>query len=924
MKNFTPLFLIIFYLLTTNLNAQNTQVSYDWKNVKIGGGGYITGMKIHPQNNNIIYLRTDVGGAYRWNATIQEMEQIVNQREANYYGVAGIGLHPTNQNIIYLAVDRGNNASKSAILKSTDKGTTWEIITTPNDVKFGANGGRVGTNSDDRDREGSPIAVDPNNANVLWVGSRNKGLWKLDGTDWTRIAPTTIPDNSVENSIRNVLFYPQNPNYIFVSYFEHGVYRSSDGGTTFSLINGGTSDLEDVSDLSISANGTQLYAACRKKGIYRLNTPNSTNTSWINTNIPEASTTDYGYLMVTASPHANSTLIACPAHKSQNNFEKFYVSNDKGVNWEIKDNITVTSIYDWNDGNEQGNHPSQLTFDPTNNGKVFYTCFSGLWHTSDYQNQNGSVDWTNAMGRGHEEIVSSGLAAFPTNSQGNKIAVNSADHAGWIISDTENYPLVDIKDLTSPSSGIVKGAGSTVCEDFPSNLYVSSTTNWQNSNGYLLKSNDGGGSFVPVSGYNTAWGKANLAVASNGPSNVVVICNDGIKYSFDAGDTFNDAFGFTKTITNDVFFPHRPLVADAVLDNTFYIYERTTGEVFRSVNGGVNWSLQGTVPFTFSNESNNFRITAAPKHGGHLWVNHHNHGLYRSTDGGATWNEVTTVDKAQALSLGKERVTNGYPTIYILGELPGDTEEWIYRSHDEGLSWERISDENTLFLGARLKHMVADRAEYGKLYIGTGGLGIWSGEEESCASFTSDQNITVTSNPTNMETVSTSKSIFTQGTVNITSGFEVVFKSGESIELRPGFTAKQNSDFLAIIENCNPPNQALAENNTDDLSVPQNFTEETVNFLEEEKNENFGLRLFPNPVRDVLNIQLTNLQEDNGRVNLFVTDTWGKTVLELKQQEMNAGNYNLEVDISGLSSGLYYLNCQSQQHIQTKRFVLIK
>src|SRR5215471_7195434 len=44
---------------------------YTWKNVQIEGGGFVPGIIFSQTERNLIYARTDIGGAYRWDESTQ-------------------------------------------------------------------------------------------------------------------------------------------------------------------------------------------------------------------------------------------------------------------------------------------------------------------------------------------------------------------------------------------------------------------------------------------------------------------------------------------------------------------------------------------------------------------------------------------------------------------------------------------------------------------------------------------------------------------------------------------------------------------------------------------------------------------------------------------------------------------------------------
>src|SRR5215831_1808128 len=155
--------------------------SYSWHNVVIGGGGFVTGIVFHPRQKGLIYARTDVGGAYRWDDTVQQwipLTDWIGAADVNLTGIESIAVDPSDTNRVYLAAGtytRGN----AAILCSEDQGRTFQRSDVP--FKMGANQtGRF---------NGERLAVDPNQGEILFFGSREDGLWKsVDrGVTWGKV-----------------------------------------------------------------------------------------------------------------------------------------------------------------------------------------------------------------------------------------------------------------------------------------------------------------------------------------------------------------------------------------------------------------------------------------------------------------------------------------------------------------------------------------------------------------------------------------------------------------------------------------------------------------------------------------------------------------------------------------------------------------
>jgi hypothetical protein len=130
-----------------------------------------------------------MGGAYRRNEETMAWEPMLDwipYEDLNLMGVESIALDPSDPDIVYLACGTYTLpwVPNGAILRSSDRGRSFRRTNLP--FKMGANENGRGN--------GERLAVDPNDGNVLFLGTRHAGLWKsVDrALTWSRVE--TFPD----------------------------------------------------------------------------------------------------------------------------------------------------------------------------------------------------------------------------------------------------------------------------------------------------------------------------------------------------------------------------------------------------------------------------------------------------------------------------------------------------------------------------------------------------------------------------------------------------------------------------------------------------------------------------------------------------------------------------------------------------------
>ena len=186
-------FLLAAFIPATVSAEQSGSGPYRFHNVVIGGGGgFIPGIVFSTTEPGLVYARTDIGGAYRFDQDSGRWIPLLDWigfPDWNLSGVESIAIDPRDPQRVYLAVGTYTNewaSQNGAILRSYNQGRTFQRF----DLPF-----KVGSNMPGRGM-GERLAIDPNNTRILYLGTRSgHGLWRSmdSGETWSQV--TSFPDS---------------------------------------------------------------------------------------------------------------------------------------------------------------------------------------------------------------------------------------------------------------------------------------------------------------------------------------------------------------------------------------------------------------------------------------------------------------------------------------------------------------------------------------------------------------------------------------------------------------------------------------------------------------------------------------------------------------------------------------------------------
>lgn len=188
--------------------AQTTAAAgpYAWKNAQVVGGGYVTGLVFNPREKGLLYARTDMGGAYRWDVAAAQwipLTDWVGDKDWNLLGIDSVATDPVDPARLYLAAGTYTNnwAGNGALLRSTDRGRTFKRTALP--FKLGAN--------EDGRGAGERLVIDPANNRNLLLGTRKNGLWRSTdhGVTWAQVSSFPVKDGAGSGSGISFVTYSQ-------------------------------------------------------------------------------------------------------------------------------------------------------------------------------------------------------------------------------------------------------------------------------------------------------------------------------------------------------------------------------------------------------------------------------------------------------------------------------------------------------------------------------------------------------------------------------------------------------------------------------------------------------------------------------------------------------------------------------------------
>ncbi|MGA5063465.1 RICIN domain-containing protein [Streptomyces exfoliatus] len=676
---------------------------YTWKNAQVVGGGYVTGLVFNPRAKGLLYARTDMGGAYRWDVAAEQwipLTDWVGEKDWNLLGIDSLATDPVDPDRLYLAAGTYTNswAGNGALLRSTDRGRTFQRT----DLPF-----KLGANEDGRGA-GERLVIDPADNGTLLLGTRKNGLWRSTdhGVSWSQVSSFPVKDGAGSGAgISFVTYGPAGSRTVYVGVADksRSLYRSTDGGSTWQAVSGQPTGQMPQHGV-LSGDGSLYLTYTNVVG------PNGVTAGSVWKYTPAGGTWKnvspsqggYGFSGLAVDPRKPATVMVTTLGRWWPE-DEIYRTTDGGTTWKaladksVRDASAAPYV-----GTGTGHWMTALAIDPFDSGHVLYGTGSGIWRSKDAHatDGGGTSHWT-VGSRGLEETAVLDAVAPPG---GATVISSMGDLGGFHYGSPGSLTKVPAGRLKNPM--MTNSTDIDFAQSNPS-LMVRVGRGGDQDGAY---STDGGSNWSgfpsePVGGADSG----QVALSADGSAIVWTEEGQAPYRSTDKGASWSRVGGLGTGAV---------VVADRSSARTFY--SLAGGTLHASTDGGATFTARATgLPAG--------RLAAVPGVAGDLWIAGGDKGVLHSTDGGRTFTTLTTVRSASALGFGKAAPGASYQALYLIGTVKDVT--GIFRSTDKGATWVRVNDDAHQWGNISGGGVVTgDPDTYGRVYIGTNGRGLQYGD----------------------------------------------------------------------------------------------------------------------------------------------------------------------------------------------------
>jgi hypothetical protein len=722
------------------------KVNTVWRNVTIGGGGFVTGLIHNPSQRGLLYARTDVGGAYRKDAASRSWVPLLDgfgQPDWNLQGIESLATDPVEPNRVVLAAGTYTSpqVGNGEILRSTDYGKTWQRTPLP----FKTGGNEAGRGNGER------LVIDPLLHQILYLGTRRDGLWRSRdfGASWSRVTSfPEVPDDSVKQQQPSsepwrfnylgqavgIVFVILDPRggevgtptsrlYAGVSTGATSLFMSEDAGRSWKPVQG--QPLGYRPNQAVLSSDGMLYVTygdepgpngMRDGAVWKFDTKKQQWTN-ITPDKPRPPEHAFGYAAVAVDAQHPATVLVATWNRHHPQDEIFR-STDGGKTW-----LPLLGQPEWDHSlapyTQTMHHHwlSDVVIDPFDGNHVLFTTGYGIWATGNA----GDVERAEPTrwyfdDRGLEETVPLALISPPV---GPHLVSGLGDIDGFCHDDLSVSP---------PARFDAPGFKNTEWLDFaeqvPTVMARSGTTYghdrilgaWSEDSGRHWQ---GFPTEPPAPAQGRHWpgpSTGPIAIAADGGAIVWTTRANPPYLSRDRGKSWRPIEGAPTDLR---------VIGDRVDAGIFYGYDLSSGVLYVSRNAGVTMQaeLSGLPTVAQHRRPGYADLRGVPGKSGEFWVVVAGK-LLRFTDSGRAVTTLDAVADATAVGFGKPAPGAAYPAIFAAARIEGIC--GIFRSDDAGRSWQRIDDDAHQY--GSVSRITGDPRIFGRVYLATGGRGIVYGE----------------------------------------------------------------------------------------------------------------------------------------------------------------------------------------------------